>query len=137
MLSIVDLETGIEIRDEENIKQYIAEDRRKHPDKYAKWGIINEQGEEVLPVEYDDVWGFYGKDICFTTIEKNGKTERVLFEDLNPSLKRAQKDYRRQEQREDYEEFSGLSQIYDYEGFLDESKLEDAYLDGEWMPDDI
>ena len=28
-------------------------------DNDNKWGIINEQGEEVLPVEYDEIWNFF------------------------------------------------------------------------------
>ena len=84
---IIDMAPYREIRGEKNIREYIAEDRKQHPDKYAKWGIINEKGEEVLPVEYDDVWGFYGKDIDFTTVEKDGKSKRIAFEKLNPTLK--------------------------------------------------
>ena len=88
---IVDLDPYREIQGEENIKKYIAEDRKQHPDKYAKWGIINEKGEEVLPLEYDDVWGFYGKDLDYTTVEKDGKSKRIAFEILNPELKKTAK----------------------------------------------
>ena len=43
----------------------------------AKWGIINEQGEEVLPVEYDDIWNFYGKSYPTIIVTKNGVTSRI------------------------------------------------------------
>lgn len=52
----------------------------------TKWGIINEKGEEVLPVEYDDIWNFYGKSRWSTNVVKDGHTSEVYFHDLNPSL---------------------------------------------------
>ena len=58
------------------------EDRRLHNEKYSKWGIINEEGEEVLPVEYDEVWGFMGRGYASTNVEKDGVTRRVYFSDL-------------------------------------------------------
>jgi len=51
-----------------------------------KWGIINMDGEEVLPVEYDSVWNFYGKNRNSTTIEKDGNQTTAYFCDLNPDL---------------------------------------------------
>lgn len=39
----------------------------------AKQGIINELGEEVLPLEYD-IWKFYGKDFDTIKVIKNDKT---------------------------------------------------------------
>lgn len=45
--------------------------REEHPEQFAKWGIINEQGEEVLPLEYDEIWNFYGKKRKSTYVEKN------------------------------------------------------------------
>lgn len=53
--------------------------------KIAAQGIINEAGEEVLPLEYS-VWKFYGKN--FPTIKYTGKgsTITVSFEALNPDL---------------------------------------------------
>lgn len=52
----------------------------------TKWGIINEKGEEVLPVEYDNIWNFYGKSRWSTMVEKDGHTSEVYFHDLNSSL---------------------------------------------------
>ena len=48
-------------------------------DSGAKWGLINEKGEEVLPVEYDDIWNFYGKGRTDTNIVKDGKTSVYSF----------------------------------------------------------
>ena len=69
-----------------NLEVFIRQDRAKHPETYAKWGIINEQGEEVLPVEYDDVWNFLGKKRFSTKVVLNGESYEVSFHDLNPSL---------------------------------------------------
>ena len=52
----------------------------------AKWGIINERGEEVLPLVYDNIWNFLGKNRFSTTVEKDGKSSEVSFSDLNPAL---------------------------------------------------
>ena len=51
-----------------------------------KWGIINEKGEEVLPLVYDNIWNFMGKHRFSTTVEKDGQTSLVYFHDLNPEL---------------------------------------------------
>ena len=51
-----------------------------------KWGIINEQGEEVLPVVYDNIWNFLGKNRFSTKVEKDGVESEVYFHKLNPAL---------------------------------------------------
>lgn len=45
-----------------------------------RWGLIDEDGNEVLPLEYEDIWNFYGKDYSSVPIIKDGKQERF---DLN------------------------------------------------------
>ena len=45
-------------------------------DNNCKWGLINDVGNEVLPVEYDNIWNFYGKNISFTNIVKENTTNR-------------------------------------------------------------
>lgn len=62
-----------------SFEYFLKQDRRANPNKYAKWGIINEKGEEVLPAIYDDVWRFYGKNLNYTTIVKDGIKSRFLF----------------------------------------------------------
>ena len=71
---------------EKDLKQYYEEDAKAHPEKYAKWGIINEKGEEVLPCEYDEVWNFAGKNRYSTKVVKGGVKQDVYFCNLNPSL---------------------------------------------------
>ena len=51
-----------------------------------KWGIINERGEEVLPVEYDNIWNFVGKNRFSTRVEKDGNRHEVYFHNLNSFL---------------------------------------------------
>lgn len=40
----------------------------------AKWGIIDEEGKEVLPVEYDEIWNFLGKGRSSTRVIKDGQS---------------------------------------------------------------
>lgn len=81
ILGILDLKTMTCIEGQEAIKKYKEEDARKHPEKYSKWGIINEDGVEVLPAIYDEIWNFYGKGRYCTIVERNLK---FFFRDLNP-----------------------------------------------------
>ena len=74
------------IEGKNDLEAYIKSDRAKNPSKYAKWGIINENGEEVLPVEYDDVWNFLGKGRYSTKVVKDNNVKEVYFHDLNPNL---------------------------------------------------
>ena len=50
---------------------------KAHPEKRAKWGIINESGEEVLKPEYDSVWNFWGKNRWSITVEKDGRETTI------------------------------------------------------------
>lgn len=54
--------------------------------KGYKWGIINERGEEVLPLVYDNIWNFYRKNRFSTTVERDGESTEVYFHTLNPAL---------------------------------------------------
>lgn len=100
-----------------SLEDFIRQDRIKHPETYAKWGIINEQGEEVLPVEYDDVWNFLGKKRFSTKVVLNGESHEVFFHDLNPSLPlRGQRSSSRSYDEEyNYNENRGSDDGIDYE----------------------
>ncbi len=119
----------------ENIKAYLEKDKKENPDKYAKWGIINEDGKEVLPCEYDEIWRFYGKNRFSTRVIKDGVSSEVYFHDLNPSLPKRGiilHDYYNNEQyheeRETYDEYNG-TYVQDVMGWSDQ-EINDA-LDGE------
>lgn len=59
----------------------------KNTTPWRKWGIINKRGEEVLPVIYNEVWKFYGKNRLSTYVEsKERGGEEVFFHDLDPSI---------------------------------------------------
>lgn len=98
--------------------------------KIAKQGIINESGEEVLPLEYN-VWKFYGKD--FPTIKYfNGDEEHlVTYEQLNPAA------IYQTEDDNDYDNYSSYDNYddYDYNDYMRDSW--DAMTDGMYgdMPD--
>lgn len=51
-----------------------------------KWGIINHKGEVVVPIEYDKIWNFYGKNCTIKAI-KNNISKEFFFEQLEPHLK--------------------------------------------------
>lgn len=72
--------------DKQTIDKRIKDDFKKHPDDYAKWGIINRKGEEVLPVTNDEVWNFVGKNKFSTKVINNGSETEVYFHDLDPSF---------------------------------------------------
>ncbi len=46
------------------------------------WGIINVDGKEVLPIEYQNIWNFYGKNRAYTNVGKDGKVEQIWFKDF-------------------------------------------------------
>ena len=105
--------------------------------KPAKWGIINEAGEEVLPVEYDEIWNFCGKGRFSTKVVKEGKTSEVFFHDLNPNLPVRRPKATIVEDKDDTsKDYFDIGDCYDYEGNFDYNRLEDAILDGEYVPED-
>lgn len=125
------------ITDRAKIEALEEEDRKEHPEWYAKWGIINEEGEEVLPVEYDSVWKFLGKNRNSTRVEKDGDRFEVYFHDLNPSLPNRVKSerfidddtyYERDDYGSHYGEFAG-TYAQDVMGYSDDV-INDAF-DGE------
>jgi hypothetical protein len=125
-----------------SFNEFIRQDRKENPNKYAKWGIINENGEEVLPVIYDDVWKFYGKDLSFTNVEKDGARSKVYFHDLDPSIPLGKRrpslscrnyDY---DDTRHYDEFAG-SYAQDVMGYSDEDIYDafDGDADAYWNID--
>lgn len=42
-----------------------------------KWGVINLQGEEVIPLIYDRIWNFWGHDRNDTTVVMDGVESRI------------------------------------------------------------
>lgn len=50
-----------------------------------KWGIINILGEEVVPVEYDEIWQFHLKHKMETTVTKNHISTTIRLKDIAPA----------------------------------------------------
>lgn len=127
------LENGMLVLDKNKVKRDTEKDMREHPEWNAKWGIINEKGEEVLPVIYDSVWKFYGKPNRFSTrAEKDGEVIDVFFHDLNPSIPVRYTQHNRHSPRHDEEyeyeyesEYAG-SYAHDVMGYSDET-IDDAF----------
>lgn len=49
-----------------------------------KWGIINTRGEEVIPVEYDEIWQFYKKQLTETTLTKDCIHSTISLKNIAP-----------------------------------------------------
>ncbi len=47
------------------------------------WGIINQERGVILPVEYDRIWNFYGKDRIDTQISKNDISQQYTLPYFN------------------------------------------------------
>lgn len=127
-----DLENGEFIEGQDAIASYYNNERREHPERFAKWGIINESGEEVLPLEYDTIWNFKRKNRTSTWVEKNGEGWDVEFSSLNPMLSNThvfQRSYHEDVSIErHYGEYAG-SYAQDVMGY-DDDTIGDAF-DGE------
>jgi len=103
-------------------------DFKVHPETYAKWGIINMKGEEVLPVVYDSIWNFVGKNRFSTKVINKGTESEVYFHDLNPTLPVRGKHYsnsyddsycEHDYEESHYEEYAG-TYAQDVAGYSDE-----------------
>lgn len=115
-----------------------------------KWGIINMEGDEVVPVEYDLIWNFAGKRRWSTNAEKDGKIIDLALWPFSEELNEIADEYERRiaeiEKREYeealYDDFSNYT-VGDYSGIYDDwgddrwaESQYDAYMDGEYVPDD-
>lgn len=96
----------------------------KNVPKHYEHGIINEKGEEVLPLEYN-IWKFYGKDFPSIKAFKDGVEHKFYFNQLNPNFIEddddTTDDYDYYDDREyhHYEEFAG-TYAQDVAGHSDE-----------------
>lgn len=48
----------------------------------SKWGLVDEEGEVVLPIEYDAIWTFYGKERNSTNVVKGGFSQNMDFSSI-------------------------------------------------------
>ena len=90
----------------------------------SKYGIINEKGEEVLPVKYDTIWNFYGKNKSTVRIIEGNKVSDIPFSCLNQEESKGSV-YRETRASRHYGEFTG-SYAQDVMGYSDET-INDAF----------
>lgn len=111
-----------------------------------KWGLVNEQGDVVLPVEYKAIWNFYGKSqyssiivakedgmnkVLKDFLVTNGKIANMKTEEINEynhcSHQYNDDDYSSDDvyRCEHYEEFAG-TYAQDVAGYSDED-IYDAF----------
>lgn len=106
----------------------------EHKIVVKKWGIINSEGEEVVPVEYDEIWNFYDKERITTIAFKNKKIINISLKDLlNTADKSIYKNDIYNDELEEgygthYGEYAG-TYAQDVAGFSDDV-IDDAF-DGE------
>lgn len=66
----------------EDCNSYNAVQSDLKPELYCKWGLINKNGEEVLPLEYEEIWNFYGHNRETTIVKMNGIVSEIRFKDF-------------------------------------------------------
>lgn len=102
----------------------------------AKWGVINEKGEIVLPLEYDTIWNFKDKPWKTIVVVKDGKQSKLPINSLNPSLCEYQVEEVNASCCGDALDYFSITDCYNYDGTFDYDRLEDAIMDGEYVPED-
>lgn len=99
----------------------------------SKFGIINSRGNIVLPIEYDNIWNFYGKDYNSIIVEIDGHRKYISFNKLlmckNNSYESMDSiNYLETRRNRSYNEYEGYY-AQDVAGYSDED-IDDAF-DGE------
>ena len=95
-----------------------------------KWGLIDENGKEVLPIEYDEIWSFYGKKRFATKVVKDNVAQNIIFSEILNLGKVPKKDYSSNNYDKDnyephYGEYAG-SYAQDTMGYSDDM-IDDAF----------
>lgn len=91
-----------------------------------KWGIIDMQGEEVLPPEFDEIWNFLGKGRSDTRVVKDG-----IFHQFDLNDRTFGGNTTCFEHAIDYEEYPGCDEAEVYSDYCDaiEGLCYDPYCD--------
>ena len=95
-----------------------------------KWGLIDENGDEVLHAEYDNIWTFYGKKRVSTKVVKENVAQDVVFSEIL-GVNRVQENdnysdnYYADDYGASYGEYAG-SYAQDVEGYSDDV-IDDAF----------
>lgn len=95
-----------------------------------KWGLIDENGKEILPLEYDSIWTFYGKKRVTAKVVKGIVACDVILSELLGKDKTQEKDnhpdfYDANDYGTNYGEYAG-TYAQDLEGYSDDV-IDDAF----------
>ena len=95
-----------------------------------KWGLINENGDEVLPIEYDDMWSFYGKNRATVRVVKGDVAQNIVLSELLGVVEDQESgslsdNYYADDYGSSYGEYAG-SYAQDVEGYSDDV-IDDAF----------
>lgn len=128
----------------------LARVNRREGDYPPLWGIIDTKGEEVLEVRYDAIWNFAGKGRSNTTVEdydgdyfeyKFDLTTHRMYPYIPPTRSKRYSLNRMNDEEDDYEPYESVNYNTDY--MFDDDAMEaiqereyDAYMDGEYLPED-
>ncbi|WP_294920627.1 WG repeat-containing protein [uncultured Prevotella sp.] len=99
-------------------------------DNECKWGLIDENGKEILPMEYDNIWTFYGKKRVTTRIIKGNVSQDIVLSEILGMGKVQENDnhsnnYDTNGYGTNYGEYAG-SYAQDVEGYSDDV-IDDAF----------
>ena len=94
-------------------------------DSGNKWGLIDVDGNEVLPVEYDDIWNFYARNRITTKIIKDKKSIDFKLSAFKIDDEFEHCIYNKDDYRPQYGEFEG-SYAQDVMGYSDDV-INDAF----------
>lgn len=95
-----------------------------------KWGLINENGDEVLPIEYDDMWSFYGKNRATVRVVKGDVAQNIVLSEILGMVKDQESgslsdNYYADDYGSSYGEYAG-TYAQDVEGYSDDV-IDDAF----------
>lgn len=91
------------------------------------WGIINDKGEEVLPVTYTAIWNFSGKSVKWLHVEKENRVEYVEMNALLGIPQTYRRPYHNYDYGNEYDDYNG-SYAQDVAGYSDDV-ISDAFED--------
>lgn len=95
-----------------------------------KWGLINENGDVVLPIEYDDMWSFYGKNRATVRVVKGDVAQNIVLSEILGVVEDQESgslsdNYYADDYGSNYGEYAG-SYAQDVEGYSDDV-IDDAF----------
>lgn len=125
------------VTDKDIVARHIEEikkDMMDRPEDYSSWGIINEEGIEVIASIYDEIWGFNRPGLFSTTVIKNGEKSRIYLADISSSAPVAP--WKRKESSLGFiwSLDHGGDDFYEEDNYWE--KLEDDFDSGEYVPED-